>query len=165
MLGPIKIGSNDLSADNCSSIVVSNTSNYLFPPTISYTSKGKDISAERQKFEKNISLKTSCAENCRRNSIRNTGDKNTNLLVKKIGDDFDVQSIINERRPLKLKTNSPQFFDSHSNGHYFVPADKDDNASINMVKEHSDGINNLNVTDLKVYVDDIGPPSSKRFIL
>lgn len=93
------------------------------------------MSTAQKKSEQNLSLKTSCAENSRRNSIKHIRGERTYSVGKEIGDDFDVQSIINERRPLNLKVNSPQIFDSNSS--YYVTADNCDSIWIDMVKENS----------------------------
>ena len=89
------------SEDNFSRKISTNNSNYLTPPIMSYASRSKEISKECQKLEENINLKSLYDIHVERNM---QGERN-NLTLKESVDHFDVQSIINERRPLKLKVN------------------------------------------------------------
>ncbi|XP_033215599.1 voltage-dependent T-type calcium channel subunit alpha-1G-like isoform X4 [Belonocnema kinseyi] len=59
--------SSNLNACNSSYKFVSYTSNYLFRPALSYTPRSKDMWTGPHKSEQNLSFKTSCNGNSRRN--------------------------------------------------------------------------------------------------
>ncbi|XP_043464929.1 voltage-dependent T-type calcium channel subunit alpha-1H isoform X1 [Leptopilina heterotoma] len=110
--------------------VVSNSSNYLIPPTISYSARSRDTSADYLKSEKEIKLKTPpIDENFCISSKKIVHGNNVNNKPNNFHEDYDVQSIINERRPLKLKVNVSGLSNSNRNDNIPVAESRCNNIS------------------------------------
>lgn len=119
----------DYSKDNFVSKVVSNTSNYLIPPTISYTSRNRDTPSEYPISEKVFKIKSQPIENFCAGARKNVHNNNNNINSKlnNFHQDCDVQSIINERRPLKLKVRVPELLDPSRNESFLSVENRCDN--------------------------------------
>lgn len=109
--------------------VVSNSSNYLIPPTISYTARSRDTSIDYSKSEKGNKLKTSPIKNFCVSDKKDVHSNNVNHRLNNFHEDYDVQSIINERRPLKLKVNVPEVSNSNRNDNFLIAENRCNNIS------------------------------------
>lgn len=109
--------------------VVSNSSNYLIPPTISYSARSRDTSSDYLKAEKEIKLKTPPVENFCISTKKFVHGNNIINKPNNFHEDYDVQSIINERRPLKLKVDVSGFSNSIRNDNIPVAESRCNNIS------------------------------------